>query len=77
MIAGTGVTCPSPFQTLGDTLDKIAWHKGGIFKRGSQAYAVEQHRGGLSTLREVSLFRVQHSVSPGPDSVVLIWRSVL
>ncbi|CAM9246621.1 unnamed protein product [Pylaiella littoralis] len=39
-------------QILGDTLDKIAWEKGGIFKRGCRAMTVEQPRGGMSVLRE-------------------------
>ncbi|CAM9979491.1 unnamed protein product, partial [Hapterophycus canaliculatus] len=41
-------------QILGDTLDKIAWEKGGIFKEGCRAMTVEQPRGGMSVLREVS-----------------------
>ena len=41
-------------QVLGDTLDKIAWEKGGIFKEGCRAMAVEQPRGGMPVLREAS-----------------------
>ncbi|CBJ26031.1 conserved unknown protein [Ectocarpus siliculosus] len=41
-------------QVLGDTLDKIAWEKGGIFKEGCRAMAVEQPRGGMSVLCEAS-----------------------
>lgn len=29
-------------EALGDTVDKIAWHKAGIFKPGSPAYSVRQ-----------------------------------
>jgi folylpolyglutamate synthase len=29
-------------ETLGDTVDKIAWHKAGIFKPGSPAFSVRQ-----------------------------------
>eukprot|EP00752_Nemacystus_decipiens_P006525 g5876.t1 len=39
-------------QVLGGTLDKIAWEKGGIFKKGCRAMTVEQPRGGMSVLRE-------------------------
>lgn len=39
-------------QILGDTLDKIAWEKGGIFKKGCRAMTVEQPRGGMSVLRQ-------------------------
>lgn len=43
-------------QVLGDTLDKIAWEKGGIFKEGCKAFTVEQPRGGMSVLRQASTF---------------------
>ncbi|CAN0301992.1 unnamed protein product, partial [Discosporangium mesarthrocarpum] len=39
-------------QVLGDTLDTIAWHKGGIFKPGSALLTVEQPKGGLEVLRQ-------------------------
>ncbi|KAM9206790.1 folylpolyglutamate synthase, mitochondrial isoform 1-T1 [Dugong dugon] len=37
---------------LGDTVEKIAWQKGGIFKRGIPAYTVLQPDGPLAVLRE-------------------------
>lgn len=40
-------------QVLGETLDKIAWEKGGIFKAGCRAFTVEQPSGGMSVLRQV------------------------
>ena len=47
---------------LGNTLESIAWHKGGIFKKHVAALTVEQPGGALEVLRqraiekEVSLF---------------------
>ncbi|KAM6169611.1 folylpolyglutamate synthase, mitochondrial isoform 2-T2 [Rhynchocyon petersi] len=37
---------------LGDTVEKIAWQKGGIFKRGVPAFTVIQPSGPLAVLRE-------------------------
>ncbi|XP_011362545.1 folylpolyglutamate synthase, mitochondrial isoform X1 [Pteropus vampyrus] len=37
---------------LGDTVEKIAWQKGGIFKRGVPAFTVLQPDGPLAVLRE-------------------------
>jgi folylpolyglutamate synthase len=38
---------------LGDTVEKIAWHKGGIAKRGCPAFATEQpYEGALRVLKE-------------------------
>nr|KAF6484518.1 folylpolyglutamate synthase [Rousettus aegyptiacus] len=37
---------------LGDTMEKIAWQKGGIFKRGVPAFTVLQPDGPLAVLRE-------------------------
>nr|KAF6283080.1 folylpolyglutamate synthase [Pipistrellus kuhlii] len=37
---------------LGDTMEKIAWQKGGIFKRGVPAFTVPQPDGPLAVLRE-------------------------
>ena len=39
-------------HVLGDSLDKIAWHKAGIFKEGSPAYTVEQDGSVLKVLRD-------------------------
>ncbi|KAM8933605.1 folylpolyglutamate synthase, mitochondrial isoform 2-T2 [Pelodytes ibericus] len=36
---------------LGDTIEKIAWQKGGIFKPGVPAFTVPQHTGPLEVLR--------------------------
>jgi folylpolyglutamate synthase len=36
--------------TLGGTIDKIAWHKAGIFKSGCQAFTVEQVPGAMGVL---------------------------
>ncbi|CAM9652219.1 unnamed protein product [Scytosiphon promiscuus] len=58
-------------QILGDTLDKIAWEKGGIFKEGCRAMTVEQPRGGMSVLREVRDCRcAQKAGCPGGLEVV-------
>lgn len=38
-------------NVLGDSLDKIAWHKAGIFKEGSPAYTVEQDSSVLKVLQ--------------------------
>ncbi|XP_069870374.1 folylpolyglutamate synthase, mitochondrial isoform X3 [Dipodomys merriami] len=37
---------------LGDTMEKIAWQKGGIFKRGIPAFTVLQPEGPLAVLRD-------------------------
>ncbi|KAM4058523.1 folylpolyglutamate synthase [Hirsutella rhossiliensis] len=37
---------------LGDTVDKIAWHKAGIIKSGSPAFTVEQDPGAAAVLRQ-------------------------
>ena len=37
---------------LGSTLPEIAWHKAGIFKRGSAAFTVPQHSDALAVLSE-------------------------
>jgi len=37
---------------LGNTLESIAWHKGGIFKKGVAALTVEQPSGALEVLRQ-------------------------
>ncbi|XP_013008905.1 folylpolyglutamate synthase, mitochondrial isoform X3 [Cavia porcellus] len=37
---------------LGDTVEKIAWQKGGIFKPGIPAFTVQQLEGPLAVLRE-------------------------
>ncbi|CAM9998224.1 unnamed protein product, partial [Choristocarpus tenellus] len=39
-------------QILGDSLESIAWEKGGIFKRGGAALTVEQPRGGMGVLQQ-------------------------
>lgn len=57
-------------QVLGDTLDKIAWEKGGIFKEGCKAFTVEQPRGGMSVLREVEV--LQCFVSQAKPEVALL-----
>jgi folylpolyglutamate synthase len=37
---------------LGDTLENIAWHKGGIYKEGVTALTVEQPSSALEVLRQ-------------------------
>lgn len=37
---------------LGNTLESIAWHKGGIFKKGVAALTVEQPSGALEVLKQ-------------------------
>lgn len=39
---------------LGDTIQEIAWHKGGIFKKGVPAYTVDQHDEAMKVLRKRS-----------------------
>lgn len=39
-------------QILGDTIEKIAWQKGGIFKRGVPAFTVPQPESALAVLKE-------------------------
>lgn len=39
-------------NVLGDSLDKIAWHKAGIFKESSPAYTVEQDSSVLKVLQD-------------------------
>lgn len=36
---------------LGNTLEKIAWHKGGIMKKGCQAFTVPQEENTLEVLK--------------------------
>ncbi|KAM3599838.1 uncharacterized protein V6R79_012545 [Siganus canaliculatus] len=37
---------------LGDTVEKIAWHKGGIFKSGTSAFTVRQPENAMAVLRD-------------------------
>lgn len=37
---------------LGDTVEKIAWHKAGIMKTGSPAFTVEQYPGAAEVLKD-------------------------
>ena len=37
---------------LGDTIEKIAWQKAGIFKPGVSAFTVQQNVGGLDVLKQ-------------------------
>lgn len=37
---------------LGDTVEKIAWHKAGIMKTGSPAFTVEQYPGAAQVLKD-------------------------
>ncbi|XP_068191487.1 folylpolyglutamate synthase, mitochondrial-like [Antennarius striatus] len=39
-------------KILGDTIEKIAWHKAGIFKPGVPAFTVKQPEGAMATLRD-------------------------
>ncbi|XP_071378984.1 folylpolyglutamate synthase, mitochondrial-like [Centroberyx affinis] len=39
-------------QILGDTIEKIAWQKGGIFKPGVPAFTVKQPEGPVAVLKE-------------------------
>jgi folylpolyglutamate synthase len=50
----TGVTSLAIEHTifLGNTLESIAWHKGGIFKPGAPALTVEQPSSALAVLRQ-------------------------
>jgi len=50
----TGVTSLAIEHTmfLGNTLESIAWHKGGIFKPGAPALTVEQSSSALAVLRQ-------------------------
>lgn len=37
---------------LGDTIESIAWHKAGIFKKGVPAFTVKQNEGAMKVLEE-------------------------
>jgi folylpolyglutamate synthase len=37
---------------LGKTIELIAWHKAGIFKRGTPAFTINQEAGGMNVLCE-------------------------
>jgi len=37
---------------LGNTLESIAWHKGGIYKKGVAAFTVDQPAGAMEVLRQ-------------------------
>lgn len=39
---------------LGNTLEKIAWHKGGIMKKGCKVFTVPQEENALKILNERS-----------------------
>merc|ERR1719357_1657589 len=39
-------------QILGDTIEKIAWQKGGIFKPGVPAFPVKQPEGAMAVLKD-------------------------
>uniref|UniRef100_A0A8C4F992 tetrahydrofolate synthase n=1 Tax=Dicentrarchus labrax TaxID=13489 RepID=A0A8C4F992_DICLA len=52
-------------EILGDTIAKIAWHKGGIFKPGVPAFTVQQPEDGLAVLRDrAELIRCPLRVCP-------------
>lgn len=53
---------------LGDTLDKIAWHKAGIMKRGSPAFTVEQAPAAAAVLGERAQEKGVHLAVLGIDS---------
>ncbi|RDL37963.1 uncharacterized protein BP5553_05396 [Venustampulla echinocandica] len=52
--AATGITTLGidHVESLGETIDKIAWHKAGILKTGSPAFSVRQLPGAETVLRE-------------------------
>lgn len=52
--ACTGVTSLGidHITVLGNTLESIAWHKGGIYKKGVVALTVEQPSSALEVLRQ-------------------------
>ncbi|XP_065829308.1 folylpolyglutamate synthase, mitochondrial-like [Oscarella lobularis] len=39
-------------RILGDTIEQIAWHKAGIFKRGVPAFTINQEAGGMDVIAE-------------------------
>ncbi|XP_074547066.1 folylpolyglutamate synthase, mitochondrial-like [Halichoeres trimaculatus] len=39
-------------ESLGNTIEEIAWHKGGIFKPGVPAFTVKQQEGAMAMLRD-------------------------
>lgn len=63
-------------KTLGDTVDRIAWHKGGIMKSGSPAFTTTQVPEAMQVLDERAAEKgVQLTkVTPGPaiDKVALV-----
>ncbi|KAF8242732.1 FolC bifunctional protein [Wilcoxina mikolae CBS 423.85] len=66
--AATGITLLGIDHTvvLGDTIDKIAWHKAGIFKAGSSAFTVPQVPDAMAVVEQraeekgVKLEKVNH-----------------
>jgi folylpolyglutamate synthase len=55
-------------SVLGDTLESIAWHKGGIFKKDVAALTVEQPTGALEVLRQRA---VEKEVSKFPTDLII------
>jgi folylpolyglutamate synthase len=54
-------------QILGDTVEKIAWHKAGIMKSGSPAFTVEQLPGATEVLRQRAEEKGVHLTILGVD----------
>ncbi|KAF3356033.1 Pre-mRNA-splicing factor ISY1 [Verticillium dahliae VDG1] len=52
---------------LGDTVEKIAWHKGGIMKTGAPAFTVEQVEGAAAVLRERAVEKGVNLTDVGVD----------
>lgn len=61
--------------TLGNTIEEIAWHKAGIFKRGSPAFTVNQCPAAMNVLLQRSNERSVHlhtvGIHPGVQEVSL------
>lgn len=52
VVAGISTLGIDHVFALGDTVEKIAWHKAGIMKKGSPAFTVEQVPGAAAALQE-------------------------
>ncbi|PNY18815.1 Folylpolyglutamate synthase [Tolypocladium capitatum] len=52
VVAGISTLGIDHVLVLGDTLEKIAWHKAGIMKQGNPAFTIEQAPGAAAVLQE-------------------------
>lgn len=58
-------------QTLGSSIEEIAWHKGGIFKSGCPAWSVSQQPAAMQVLMNRALERDTVLKNASADNVIL------